>query len=170
MQSAKAKSRGQAGSAVKTSFLMAPTGEEKGLATVKSEGGKKLPSRGSSGAAPTNNRRGKAVTTTVDDYGAGKLKLTVMSINEFARDFERLEKDALTMQSNGKTILDNFRNTRRHAVQSMQNPHSTQLSPKSPPFEHAHLKPGLQSYAYMPNEKILKILQHSEEISRQFSV
>ena len=41
-----------------------------------------------------------------------KSKLQAMTLNEFAKDFERLEKEALTRKSNGKTILDNFRNTR----------------------------------------------------------
>ncbi len=40
----------------------------------------------------------------------------------------------------------------------MQNPMTTQLSPKSSPFDQGPLKAGLQSYAYMPNEKILRIL------------
>lgn len=91
---------------------------------------------------------------TTDDYGGmagAKAKLQTMTLNEFAKDFERLEKEALTMKSNGKTILDNFRNTRRHAAYT----DAGQLSPKSS--------------QYMPNEKIMRILQRSEDISRQFS-
>jgi hypothetical protein len=136
---------------------MATSGEEKGLSTVKSEGGKKLGSRsGNSGAG--QGRRGKGAVATTDDYGSmvgAKSKLQTMTLNEFVKDFERLEKEALTMKSNGKTILDNFRNSRRHAAFSMQDPAIGYLSPK-----------GTQ---YMPNEKIMRILQRSEDISRQFS-
>lgn len=137
---------GASQSAAKTSFLLAPTGEEKVLSTVKSEGGKKLGSRGANSGAG-QARRGKGAVATTDDYGSmagAKSKMQVMTLNEFAKDFDKLEKEALTMKHNGKTILNNFRNSRRHAAFSMQDPAVGQLSPKG---NH-----------YMPNEKIMRIL------------
>ena len=98
-----------------------------------------------------------------------------MTITDFGKDFKKLEEDARSMWKKNKTILDQYRNERRKTVQSVQISSATDsqlLTPKGiSPYDtsQAYLKSDAKSYTYIPNEKILRILQNSEEISGKYS-
>ena len=93
-------------------------------------------------------------------------------------DFGRLKGDCSDLK---KEAMQRYRNNKQMMAYSSQQ--AQMFKPRDPnstgtnPYEHKFVSPSKNlhqahhghSYSYMPNEKILKILQNSEDISRQFS-
>ena len=87
--------------------------------------------------------------------------VTLMTKKEFQKDFEELDRGAKHIRQYGSNVLTNFRKNRNMGSQTMQyrGYQSDGFMSKYP------VKP----HQYLPNDKILQILQKSEEISKQYS-
>ncbi len=141
---------------------------QKRQATIK-DGVKRLPSR--SGRDASQGRKGKNSSGTGmiagtmsagnEDYNQNSQMMKYKTLyytgrpitkDEFAKDFLELKTESEKVKLLGQGVMKEFRNTRRFGAQTQ--------GPSSKPWVNtSNLNPGHgQSYSFIPNDKILKIL------------
>lgn len=161
----------------------------------KFESPKRLPSRGGVRIGETSIRKAKNSSGTgimnpqgngqsgnsTEDYApttmtaGSKIKATfyngrMIGKEEFAKDFAEISSATTNLKSAGSGVMDEFRKTRRFASKTSGPWHfhinKDERAPCAGHFDDTHSGP---TYTYMPNQRMIRILQKSEDINKQYS-